>query len=196
MTNSQSTEETLRGWFTGRLPDTWFDRPVELLVDREELTIIGSLPTPAVSAEASGAERTAAVEGRIKAFREDTREKRIAIAREAEHRWERKVAWGVECDGRRVLFTHLSVPVMTRLRQPERRVLDTLVEAGVARSRSDALAWSVRLVGQHADAWLRELREAMEQVERVRQQGPDAGVGKTERANAEPVESESGDQAG
>jgi Arc/MetJ-type ribon-helix-helix transcriptional regulator len=56
--------------------------------------------------------------------------------------------------------------------QPERRVLDTLVEAGVARSRSDALAWSVRLVGQHAEAWLSELRAAMEQVERVRAQGP------------------------
>lgn len=175
MTTRDSTEETLRGWFTGRLPEAWFDRPVELVVDREELTIIGSLPLPGVSAQASAAERTAAVEGRIKAFREDTREKRIEIAREAEHRWRRKVAWGVECGGHRVLFTHLSVPVMTRLRQPERRVLDTLVEAGVARSRSDALAWSVRLVGQHADAWLSELREAMEQVERVRSQGPQAG---------------------
>ena len=35
---------------------------------------------------------------------------------------------------------------MTRLRMPERRVLDTLVDAGVARSRSHALAWCVRLV--------------------------------------------------
>ena len=43
---------------------------------------------------------------------------------------------------------------MTRLRQPQRMVLDTLVDAGVARSRSDALAWCVRLVGQHEDDWL------------------------------------------
>ena len=51
---------------------------------------------------------------------------------------------------------------MTRLRQPQRQVLDTLVDAGVARSRADALAWCVRLVGQHEDDWLGELREATE----------------------------------
>jgi hypothetical protein len=73
-----------------------------------------------------------------------------------------------------VLFTHLAVPVMTRLRQPERQVLDTLVDAGVARSRADALAWCVRLVGKHAEEWLTELREAMEKVEQVRAQGPES----------------------
>ena len=62
---------------------------------------------------------------------------------------------------------------MTRLRQPERQVLDTLVDAGVARSRSDALAWCVRLVGEHADDWLAKLREAMQAVERVRAKGPE-----------------------
>jgi hypothetical protein len=72
------------------------------------------------------------------------------------------------------MFTTLSVPVMTRLRQPERQVLDTLVEAGVARSRSDALAWCVRLVGKNTESWLGELRDAMQQVERVRSSGPDA----------------------
>jgi hypothetical protein len=174
MTARESTEETVRGWFTGRLPDGWFEGPVEVTTDREEITVVGRVPAPAVAEDASAAERAAAVEGRAKAFREDTREHRIEIAREAEHRFGRKVAWGVECDGRRFLFTHLAVPVMTRLRQPERRVLDTLVEAGVARSRADALAWSVRLVGRHAEEWLGELRTAMEQVDRVRAQGPDA----------------------
>jgi len=61
---------------------------------------------------------------------------------------------------------------MTRLRQAERLVLDTLVDAGVARSRSEGLAWAVRLVGQHADEWLAELRRAMEGVEEVRRRGP------------------------
>jgi len=65
--------------------------------------------------------------------------------------------------------------VMTRLRQPERVVLDTLVDAGVARSRSDALAWAVRLVGQHADEWLAELRDAMAKVDDLRAKGPDGG---------------------
>lgn len=164
---------TVRGWFTGRLPQDWFTAPLDVRVDREEITVVGALAAPEVAADASEAERAAAAEGRARAFRESTRGQRIAIAREAEHRFDRKVAWGVEIDGQRMLFTHLAVPVMTRLRQPERLVLDTLVAAGVARSRSEALAWSVRLVGRHAEDWLAELRQAMERVERVREQGPD-----------------------
>jgi hypothetical protein len=174
MTTQDDAIEQVRGWFTGRLPAEWYEGPVEVTVDREEITVIGRISAPTVADGASDAERAAALSGRVKAFREDTRDRRIAIAREAEHRFEAKVAWGVECDGRRVLFTHLAVPVMTRLRQPERQVLDTLVDAGVARSRADALAWCVRLVGKHAEEWLTELREAMEKVEQVRAQGPES----------------------
>ena len=105
-------------------------------------------------------------------FREDTRDERMAIAREAEHRFGRHVAWGAEAGETSQVFTNLSVPVMTRLRQPERRVLDTLVDSGVARSRSDALAWCVKLVARNSDEWLSELRTAMTTVESVRQQGP------------------------
>jgi len=165
--------EQVRGWFAGRLPDEWFTAPAEIIVDREEITIVGALPEPeGQGAQASEAERAAAAEGRIKRFREQTRARRIEIAREAEHRFRRKVAWGARCGERSEMFTTLSVPVMTRLRQSERRVLDTLVDAGVARSRSDALAWCVRLTGEHADAWLTELRTALRHVEEVRSQGP------------------------
>lgn len=166
-------EESVRGWFAGRLPQDWFTAPADVTVDREEITVIGPLAAPTLSEDTSAAERAAAADGRVRGFREDTRDRRIAIAREAEHRFGRKVAWGVEIEESRILFTHLAVPVMTRLRQPERLVLDTLVAAGVARSRADALAWSVRLVGRNAQEWLAELRSAMEQVERVRAQGPD-----------------------
>jgi hypothetical protein len=168
-------DDTIRGWFAGRLPTDWFDGAPEVLVDREEITIVGRLAAPALPDGVSDAERGAALAGRIRAFREETRDRRIAIAREAEHHFGRKVAWGAECGPRRELFTTLSVPVMTRLRQPERRVLDTLVEAGVARSRSDALAWCVRLVGRNTETWLADLRAAMESVQRVRSTGPDAG---------------------
>jgi hypothetical protein len=85
------------------------------------------------------------------------------------------VAWGAVCGDDREVFTNVSVPVMTRLRQRERLVLDTLVDAGVARSRSEALAWAVRLVGQHTDDWLTELRGAMASVEEVRGRGPSVG---------------------
>jgi len=161
----------LRAWFGGRLPGDWFITAPDVQVDREEITVVGTLSDPA-AAGASAAERSAAAEGRIRRFREETRNRRIEIAREAEHRFRRKVSWGVACGGETEMFTTLSVPVMTRLRQQERRVLDTLVDAGVARSRSDALAWCVRLTGENADQWLTRLRAALRQVEEVRAEGP------------------------
>ncbi|MFN8146449.1 MAG: hypothetical protein U0R76_03190 [Candidatus Nanopelagicales bacterium] len=167
-----TSNEEIRGWLSGRLPQDWFDGAPEVTVDREEITVVGRLAVPDLAEGASDAERAAALRGRVKGFREDTRDKRIEIARELEHRTGRKVAWGVEVADQRVLFTTLSVPVMTRLRQPERAVLDTLVEAGVAKSRSDALAWCVKLVGKHSDEWLTQLRSAMEEVQRVRESGP------------------------
>jgi hypothetical protein len=159
-------------WFAGRLPDDWFTGAPEVTVDREEIVIIGELP--ALTEEfADEAALAAAQAGRISRFREQTRDERIEVARQAEHRYGRKVAWGAKLGDNVELFTTLSVPVMTRLRQPERLILDTLVNAGVARSRSEALAWAVRLVGEHADAWLGDLREAMSKVDELRKEGPD-----------------------
>ena|SRR5882757_760245 len=161
-------------WFVGRLPDGWFTAPPEITIDREEILVVGELAVPSeeFTDEAAAA---AAAAGRISRFREDTRDERIEIARQTEHRYGRKVAWGARIGDTVELFTTLSVPVMTRLRQPERLVLDTLVNAGVARSRSEALAWAVRLVGEHADAWLTELRTAMSTVDDLRREGPDLG---------------------
>jgi hypothetical protein len=161
----------VRAWFAARLPADWFTAAPDIQVDREEITIVGTLDDPGPSG-GSEAERAAAAEGRIRKFREETRSQRIEIAREAEHQFRRKVSWGVTCGPVGEMFTTLSVPVMTRLRQSERRVLDTLVDAGVARSRSDALAWCVRLTGDNADEWLSRLRAALRHVEEVRDQGP------------------------
>jgi hypothetical protein len=180
------TAAEIRRWCLGRLSDGWFTGPPEVTVDREEITVVGQLPPvtreqaaagkgggAAGKAEAAGeAAADALAAGQSRRFREQTREERIEIAREAERRFGRKVSWGVVSEGRKVMFTTLSVPVMTRLRQAERRVLDTLVDAGVARSRSDALAWCVRLVGEHEDSWLSALRDALRQVEQVRAEGP------------------------
>jgi hypothetical protein len=158
-------------WLTGRLPDGWFTGPPVVTVDRDEITIVGTIPAPDVDSDEPAAV-TAAEGGRIRRFREETRDARIGIAEEAEQRYGRKVAWGATAGGTTELFTTLSVPVMTRLRQPERQVLDTLVDSGVARSRSEALAWCVRLVGENAEEWLTRLRTAMEAVEQVRSEGP------------------------
>jgi hypothetical protein len=170
-----SADSEIQAWMAGRLPAAWTgDGPADIQVDREEIVVILAVPAPELSDDADEATRAAALAGRVSGFREDTREQRMAVAREAEHRFERKVAWGVRIGDRSELFTHLAVPVMTRLRQPERKVLDTLVAAGVARSRADALAWCVRLVGRNTEAWLDDLRTAMRDVERVRGEGPAA----------------------
>jgi hypothetical protein len=160
-------------WLTGRLPADWFTSAPTITVDREEIIVIGELPAPEVLADTTTAEAAAAAShGRISRFREDTRETRVVIAAEAEARYGRKVAWGASIGETSVLFTHLAVPAMTRLRQDERRVLDTLVDSGVARSRSEALAWCVRLVGEHTDDWLSSLRTAMSEVDKLRAEGP------------------------
>jgi hypothetical protein len=170
--------ERVRGWFTGRLPSEWQAEQPEVTVDREEIVVLLHLPDLALSEEASAGERQEARLGAARAFREDTRAQRIEVAREAERRYDRKVSWGVVLgggeDAHRELFTHVAAPVMTRLRQPQRLVLDTLVDAGVARSRADALAWCVRLVAQHQEDWLAELRAVMDSVADVRNKGPAA----------------------
>ena len=159
------------GWFAGRLPEDWFTAPVDLTIDRDEITVVGTLAEPT----AGEGDPAAARAGRIARFREETRQQRMAVAAAAQERYGRSVAWGAACGDLQETFTSLSVPVMTRLRQRERLVLDTLVDAGVARSRSEALVWAVRLVGQHADDWLAELRAAMASVEEVRGRGPSLG---------------------
>jgi hypothetical protein len=164
----------LAAWLAGRIPADWFTGPVELTVDRDEITIVGPLADPELPADAGDSAVGLARAGRAREFRERTRDARIGVASELEHATERKVAWGVRVGTETVLFTNAAVPVMTRLRQPERLILDTLVEAGVARSRSEALAWCVRLVGRNSDEWLASLRNALDDVAKVRGEGPQA----------------------
>ena len=167
---TDEARERVRGWFSGRLPADWQDAPADISIDRDEIVVVLALPD--VEAGESEVETEEARAGRASAFREETREQRMAIAREAQGRYERTVSWGVKLGDHVELFTHLAAPTMTRLRQPQRQVLDTLVDAGVARSRSHALAWCVRLVAERQDDWLKDLREALVQVEAVREQGP------------------------
>ena len=160
--------EEIRGWLSGRIPETWGATIVDLQMDEHEVLAVVQLK----DVENVEGDLEAARLGRIQQFRETTRDERIAISREAQRKYGKVVSWGAQCGDRRELFTHLALPVMTRLRLPEREVLDSLVEAGIARSRAHALAWCVTLVRQHQGDWLKELREAMESVHRVRAQGP------------------------
>lgn len=171
LSGERLTVDDVAAWFARRVPRTWFKGPLEVTVDREEILVVGSLggddaPPP------GGRPRSGSRNQEVTRFRDDSRDLRMAIAAEAEHLFGRKVSWGVRWGGERFLFSGLAVPVMTRLRLGERAVLDTLIDAGVARSRSEALAWCVRLVERHQAEWIAQLREALVAVERARAEGP------------------------
>src|SRR5712692_1699926 len=163
--------DDVRAWFAARVPSGWFAGPPEVTADGEEILVVGTLPDVELAGGTSGDARAAARQARIERFREETREDRIRIAREAERQFRRKVAWGARCGDETKVFTTLSVPVMTRLRMGERSILDTLVAGGVARSRSEALAWCVRLVGMHQADWIKGLRDALVKVDEARGKG-------------------------
>jgi hypothetical protein len=164
-----ASNDEVKGWLAGRLPATWFTSVPNVEIDRDEITIVGALDLTDIP---EGIDAASAAQGRITRFREETRDERIAIAQDLERRFERSVAWGAEAGDISALFTNQAIPAMTRLRQPERQVLDTLVDAGVARSRAEALAWCVKLVGQNQEEWITSLREALNSVEQVRKAGP------------------------
>jgi hypothetical protein len=165
-------ERLIGAWFAGRVPDGWFAGSPTIEIDGDEILVSGTLAEPQLPEGATPDERRVAEQARIGAFREESRGARMRIADEAQPAFRRTVSWGAVCGGTTVHFTTAGVPVMTRLRMGDRKVLDTLIDAGVARSRSEALAWCVRLVAQHESEWIAELRDAMAKVEEVRHRGP------------------------
>src|SRR5580704_499259 len=165
-------ERLIGAWFSGRVPGTWFESSPTIAIDDDEIQVLGTLSPPQLPEGASDDEVRVAEQARISGFREESRGARIRIADEAQPAFRRTVSWGAVCGDSTVLFTTAGVPVMTRLRMADRRVLDTLINAGVARSRSEALAWCVRLVGDHEAEWIQELRDAMAVVDQVRNRGP------------------------
>ena len=164
--------DDIGAWFAAKIPAAWFMGPAEVTSDSEEILVVGTLPDVELAAGTTEDARSAARLARIQRYREETREDRVRIAREAEREFRCRVGWGARCGDESKIFTTLSAPVMTRLRMPERSILDTLVAGGVARSRSDALAWCVRLVGMHQADWIKGLREALVKVDEARGKGP------------------------
>jgi hypothetical protein len=152
-----TTVAGVQDFFEAKVPKAWHVGPLVIELDDDEILCVATLPG----------------DGTTDDFRKTTRAERVAIANDAAERFRRKVSWGVQGqEGERTLFTTQSAPITTRLRLPERVVLDTLVNAGVARSRADALSWCVKLVARHQAKWLADLRGALVDVERVRADGP------------------------
>ena len=66
---------------------SWFDGDPTVIVDREEITVIGRLPKPTGQPESE-----ARASGRVSRFREDTRSERMRISDEAQEKYGRKVS--------------------------------------------------------------------------------------------------------
>jgi len=164
-------ESEVISWFAGQLPDDWFIEPVKAEIDRDEILVTGQLAVPKSVPDGEENARVAA-ESRIASFRESSRNQRVQVAHAAQTRWLRIVSWAVICGDETKQFKSTSVPVMTRLYMSERQTLDTLIEAGVARSRSDGLSWCVQQVQQHQSEWIEELQDAIKTVEAIRAKGP------------------------
>lgn len=155
-------EADLEAWLLARLPADLVASAPQLLTYDDELVIMLLV---AAGAEGLG---EAAAHGRIAELREASRPLRVQLARELQAVLRRPIAWGMRLGEAEELFTTRSTPVMTRLNRNERDVLDTLVAAGVADTRSAALAYVVRAFAIAHGEWLAEVRQAIEQVQQVR----------------------------
>lgn len=143
--DGESVEAVVARWFGPRLAARGLPEPDQVEVDRDEILLVVPLPHNVNAAE----------------FRESTRSQRMTWAREAEETFGRKVSWGTLRDGARRLFTTVRAPVTAQLAMAERRVLDTLISAGLATDRADAVGHCIRLVGEHEADWLGDLRDGV-----------------------------------
>ncbi|GAB4210644.1 MAG: hypothetical protein OHK0022_44070 [Roseiflexaceae bacterium] len=161
-----NTQE-LQRWLEERLPEELRAAPPEITLYDDELVVVlsGAGVVPAALPED---ERRTAEERRIGELREESRPLRMRLARDLQAATGRPVAWGMRVGTSEELFTSRTVPVMTRLGRAERELLDTLVAAGVAETRSAALGYVVRAFAAEHGEWLAEMRAAITQMHAVR----------------------------
>jgi hypothetical protein len=160
--------QELQDWLQERLPAHLLGGPPDIVLYDDEVVIVLQPAVEQLDDELPDEDRRHAEQRVIAQLREETRPVRMRLAREIQGIFKRPVAWGMRAGRSELLFTTRSAPVMTRLGRAEREVLDTLVAAGVADTRSAALAYTVRaFAAEHGD-WLAEVREAIAQVEQVR----------------------------
>jgi hypothetical protein len=161
-------KDELQHWLQEQLPAQLLASAPEIAVYDDEVVVMLPLTAEAPGAESSNEDQRDAALRLIGQRREETRALRMRFARDLQEIFGRPVAWGMRAGETSVLFTTRTAPVMTRLGRAERNVLDTLVAAGVADTRSSALAYTVRAFAtEHAD-WLAEVRAAIKQVDQVR----------------------------
>lgn len=154
----------IQTWLAEQLPHELTAAPPEVRLYDDELVVTLQVAPPAADNGDEGE-----LEQRLIArLRETSRPLRMQLARDLQHRLHVPVAWGMRCGATETIFTSRTVPVMTRLNRREREVLDTLVAAGVAETRSAALAYTVRAFAEAHGEWLDEVGIVIEQVQQVR----------------------------
>lgn len=158
-----NTDE-IRQWVERQLPPELAAAPPEVRLYADELVLMLQIAPPAEP----GDDPPGAAAALIARRREETRALRMQLAGELERRLGLPVAWGMRAGPAESLFTSRTTPVMTRLGRAEREVLDTLVAAGVADTRSSALAYIVRAFAAEHQIWIAEVRQAIAEVDRVR----------------------------
>jgi hypothetical protein len=160
--------EELQRRLQERLPAQLLAGAPEISIYDDEVVVLLPIVADSLDSSLPDDQRRDAALRLIGRRREETRSLRMQLARDIQEIVGRPVAWGMRAGDTTALFTTRSAPVMTRLGRAERDVLDTLVAAGVADTRSSALAYTVRaFAAEHAD-WLAEVRAAIEQVDQVR----------------------------
>ena len=160
--------EELQRRIQERLPAQLLAGVPDISVYDDEVVVMLPIAADSLDSSLPDDERRDAALRLIGRRREETRSLRIHLARDVQEVVGRPVAWGMKVGDTTALFTTRSAPVMTRLGRAERDVLDTLVAAGVADTRSSALAYTVRAFAVEHTDWLAEVRTAIEQVEQVR----------------------------
>ncbi len=171
---SESSTSEITGWVSGALPSGLFAAPPTIEVDPDEILVVGDVGAPEVPEGLDAEGRQAAERARIARFREETRDQRIAVARQAEARYGRPISWGARAGATTERFTTVHARTATRLDFEQRKLLDALVAAGVAKNRPHALAWCVDLVRQNEEEWLTRLQEALTTLNQTAQDAPAA----------------------
>ncbi len=140
----------------------------EIILDADELLIILNLSSETLVGEGEALKN--AEQALIERQRSETRTLRIQLGRNLERTFGCAVSWGMRAGGTVQLFTPNTIAVMTRLAHTERQVLDTLIAANVANTRSAALGYIVRTFAAEHHDWLNKVQEAAKNMASLRAQ--------------------------
>jgi hypothetical protein len=166
-----SDPDEIKSWLLEQLPSSVLASDPEINIESDELLVILHVAVDSVTGE--GEARAQSERALIDRLRTETRALRIHLGRSINRTYGMIVSWGMQAGETLQRFTsNTTVPVMTRLTRTERHVLDTLIAANIANTRSTALSYIVRtFAAEHRD-WLNEIQGVARHMARLRKQVP------------------------